>query len=97
MSDRLGEPVEPRHGDLLAASERWHAKDLDEAFELLKGWCQANANKSLKCEASVALGRQLAPLGQGGGAVLLEDVAAVEVTFEVEMVVDRGVDGSEFL
>jgi Ca2+-transporting ATPase len=36
MSDRLGEPVEPRHGDLLAASERWHAKDLDEAFERLK-------------------------------------------------------------
>ena len=29
-------------------------------------------------------GRKLAPLGQGSGAVLLEDVAAVEVAILVE-------------
>jgi hypothetical protein len=32
------------------------------------------------------LGRQLTPLGQGGGVVLLEDVAAVEVTIRVEVI-----------
>ena len=33
-------------------------------------------------------GRKLAPLGQGSGAVLLEDVAAVEVAILVEVVVN---------
>ena len=42
-------------------------------------------------------GRKLAPLGQGSGAVLLEDVAAVEVAILVEVVVKRGMDGSELL
>jgi hypothetical protein len=32
-------------------------------------------------------GRELAPLGQGSGAVLLEDVAAVEMAVLVEVVV----------
>ena len=41
--------------------------------------------------------RQLTPLGQRGGAALLEGVAGVEVAVEIEVVVDRGVDGSEFL
>ena len=36
-------------------------------------------------------------LGQGGGTVLLEDIAAIEMTVLNEMVMDRGVDGSEFL
>ncbi len=42
-------------------------------------------------------GRELPPLGQGGGAVWLEDVAAVEVAVLIEMIMDRGVDGGEFL
>jgi hypothetical protein len=42
-------------------------------------------------------GRKLAPLGQGSGAVLLEDFAAVEVAVLVEVVVKRGMDGSELL
>ena len=42
-------------------------------------------------------GRKLPPLGQGSGAVLLEDVAAVEVAVLVELVVKRGMDGSELL
>ena len=40
---------------------------------------------------------QLMPRDQGGGAVLLEDVAAVEVTVPIEMIMDRGVDGGKFL
>ena len=32
--------------------------------------------------------RQLTPLGQGGRTVLFEDVAGVEVTVEVEVIVD---------
>ena len=42
-------------------------------------------------------GRKLAPLGQGSGAVLLEDFAAVEVAFLVEVVVKRGMNGGELL
>ena len=45
----------------------------------------------------VPLGRQLTPLGQSDRAVLLEDVAAVEVTVLVEVIVERGVNGGEFL
>jgi hypothetical protein len=33
-------------------------------------------------------GYQLTPLGQGGRTVLFEDIAAVEVTVVVEVVVD---------
>ncbi len=42
-------------------------------------------------------GRKLAPLGQGSGAVLLEDIAGVEVAILVEVVVKRGMDESELL
>jgi len=42
-------------------------------------------------------GRKLTPLGQGGSSVLLEDIATVEVAVVVEVVVDRGVGGGEFL
>lgn len=58
---------------------------------------------SIKCERpaktprSELSGRKLPPFGQGGRAVLLEDVAAIEVAFEIEMIVDRGVNGGEFL
>ncbi len=59
--------------------------------------CQSNANQSPKYEATLPSGRQLTPLGQRGRAVLLEDVAAVEVAVEVEMIVDRSVNGGKFL
>ena len=39
----------------------------------------------------------MTPLGQGGGPGLFEDIAAVEMAFVVEVVVDRGMDGGEFL
>ena len=42
-------------------------------------------------------GRQLPLFGERSGAVLLENIAAVEVTAVIEMVVGRGVSGSELL
>ncbi len=42
-------------------------------------------------------GCQLTPLSQCSGAVLLEDITATEVAVQVEMVVDRGVNGGKFL
>jgi len=39
----------------------------------------------------------LAPPGHSGGTILFEDVAAIEVTALIEMFVDRGMDGGEFL
>jgi hypothetical protein len=41
--------------------------------------------------------RQLAPFGQRGGAVLLEGFARGEVTFEIEMIVNRGMDRGKLL
>ncbi len=40
---------------------------------------------------------ELTPFSERGSAVLLEDIAAVEVAVLVEVVVDRGMDGGEFL
>jgi hypothetical protein len=62
-----------------------------------EGAVSLNANGFRKRPQPGILGSQLAPLGQGGGAVLFKDVATVEVTVVVEVVVDRGVNGSKFL
>ena len=69
-------------------------RDYQEPFH---GCCQANANQSPKCEATSLSGRQLTPFGQCSRAVLLENFAAVEVAVVVEMIVDRGMGGGEFL
>ena len=50
--------------------------------------CQTKAYRYPKVVMHPPSGRKLAPLGQGSGAVLLEDVAAVEVAILVEVVVD---------
>ncbi len=50
--------------------------------------CQTNVSGSAKGAGPRRSSRQLTPLGQGGSAVLFEDVAAVEVTVVVEVVVD---------
>lgn len=42
----------------------------------------------------VGLRGKLTPLGQGCEAVLLEGFAAIQMTFSVEVVVDRGMDDS---
>jgi hypothetical protein len=39
----------------------------------------------------------LTPFSQSSEAVLSEDVAAVEVAVEIEVIMDRGMDGGEFL
>ncbi len=52
---------------------RWH----------LDGHCQTNLNPLTMSASLRRSGRQLAPLGQGGGAVLLEGFAAVEMTAAV--------------
>jgi hypothetical protein len=70
----------------------FHADGADvqaRAFRLgIARQCQTNANQTAKCAKRIASGRQLTPLGQGGRTVLFEDVAAVEVTVVVEVVVD---------
>jgi hypothetical protein len=38
-----------------------------------------------------------APLGESGGTILSEILAAVEMAFLVEVVMDGGMDGGEFL
>ena len=63
----------------------------------IQGHCQTNLNRPAKDAGSRRSRGELPPLGQGGRAVLLEDVAAIEVAFVIEMIVDRGVDGGEFL
>ena len=42
-------------------------------------------------------GCELTSLGQGGGSGLFENTASVEMAFVVEVVVDRSMDGGEFL
>ncbi len=39
----------------------------------------------------------MTPFSERGSAVLLEDIAAVEVTVLIEVVVERGMDGGKFL
>ena len=59
--------------------------------------CQSNLNRPAKGAGPRRSGRQLTPLGQGGGTVLSEDVAVIEVTVLIEMIMDRGMDGGKLL
>ena len=69
----------------------------DKALKQAARCCQTNANLSPMCSETPGSCCQLTPLGQRGGAVLLECVAAVEMTVEIEVVVDRSVNGRELL
>jgi len=62
-----------------------------------QGHCQTNLPGPAKGAGLRRSGRQLTPLGQGGGTVLFEDIAAVEVAVLIEVVVDRGVGGGKLL
>ncbi len=66
-------------------------------WESIVRHCQTNLSRPAKGAGLRLSGRQLTPLGQGGGTVLSEDVAAIEVSVLIEMIMDRGVDGGEFL
>ena len=59
--------------------------------------CQTNLNGPVKGAGLRRSGRQLTPLGQGDRTVLFEDIAAVEVTVVVEVVVDRGMGSGKLL
>ncbi len=61
------------------------------------GHCQTNLNRPAKGASPRRSGRQLTLLGHGGGAVQSEDVAAIEVTVLIEIIMDRGVDGGKLL
>jgi len=60
-------------------------------------YCQTKSNQGRKCRRAGLSGCQLTPLGQGCRMVMLEDVTAIEMTVQVEVIVDRGVNGGEFL
>lgn len=60
--------------------------------------CQTNSNKSQFAATSENLcGTKLAPLRESDGSVVLEIVSGVEMSFLIEMVVDGGMNGREFL
>jgi hypothetical protein len=62
-----------------------------------KWHCQTKLNRPAKGAGLRRSGRELTPLGQGGGPVLSEYVAAIEVTVLIEMIMDRGVNGGKLL
>jgi hypothetical protein len=79
-------------------------RGIDICHETVRAWwnrfgrhCQTNLNRPAKGASPRLSGRQLTPLGQGGGTVLSEDVAVIEVTVLIEMIMDRGVDGGKLL
>src|SRR5680860_1102586 len=59
--------------------------------------CQTNLIGPAKDAGLRRSARQLTPLGQGGRTVLLEDIAAVEVTVLVEVIVNRSMGGGKLL
>ena len=56
------------------------------------GCCQSNANQSPKHLELRRSHRQLVPFGQSSGSILFENVATVEMTLEIEMIVDRSMN-----
>ena len=66
--------------------------------QLFCGWCQTNPHWSLVGQGRRPLfGAKAAPLGESSIAVQFEIGAGVEAAFLVEVVVDRGMYGGEFL
>ena len=62
-----------------------------------KWHCQTNPDGAAKGSGLMRSGCKLTPFRESGSAVLFEDVAGVEMTVEVEVIVDRGVGGGKFL
>ena len=89
---RVGERVFPVHVDhrRRPSSVQSAGRGTEVALSDSLGWTQRTCNQGLSdCK--------LTPLGQGGGSALFENVAAIEMAWVVERVVDRGMDGGEFL
>jgi hypothetical protein len=66
--------------------------DALEADEVPCWGCQSNANQSTNNKIIRISRRQLTPFGHGRSAVLLECFAWGEMTFEIEMIVDRSMN-----
>ena len=92
MSQSLLDRFDISPDDLSLIEECGHllGGTIDRVVDCFYEWwhCQTNLNGPAKGAGLRRSGRQLTPLGQGGRTVLFEDVAAVEVTVVVEVVVD---------
>jgi hypothetical protein len=79
---------------------KWHCQtNLNATDEgcWSEGHCQTNLSGPAKGAGLRRSRRQLTPLGQGNRTVLFEDIAAVEVTVLVEVIVDRGMGSGKLL
>ena len=68
--------------------KRARSRSKVDCSHAMPGHYQTNLTGPAKGADLKRSGCKLTPVGQGGRAVLLEDVAAVEVAVEVEVVVD---------
>ena len=83
--------------DLLKTRTALNPWSFRYTLDTFSGRCQGKVNRYPKVLIHPPSDRKLPPLGQSSGAVVLENVAAVEVAVLVEVVVKRGMDGSELL
>ncbi len=84
---KMGKAVE-----LIVVASAWNG------LKLPFGCCQTNSNQSQFATKTTNLsGTKLTPLGKNDAAYQLEGISAGERSFLVEVVVDRGMDGREFL
>jgi hypothetical protein len=74
-----------------------HVRSLDRLFTPASGAVRLMRTRLQNARKPRLSGRKLAPLEQGSGAALLANVAAVEVAVQIEVSVDRGVNGSKLL
>jgi hypothetical protein len=76
----------------------WRLKNISQVrIKGAWGYCQTKENRYPKVVMHAPSGRQLTPFGQRGSAIFFEGFAAVEVALLIEVVVKRGMDGSELL
>ena len=74
------------------------ARTIKKSSETAWRCCPTNANRSLiAASRAPSGGTELPPLGKSDGAGCFEVMAAGETALMVEVIVDRGVDGSELL
>ena len=67
------------------------------ANALFNWWCQTKTDRSQRTGLDPISSRKLTPFGQGLSTVFLKFFTAVEMAFEVEVVVNGGLDGGELL
>ena len=90
-------PRPGRSARLRRRSKRVLAHQRLEVAKRRQGHCQTNWVGSVESTIENFLCCKLPPFGQRSGSGLFEYVAAVEMALVVEMVVDRSMDGGEFL